>query len=72
MKAEQDLFALKANVGFIIRGPLNDLNQLADHLENFCEQRGLKIAFKKASASRLWIQDDGDNGDKTHGTANPD
>ncbi len=72
MRAEQNLFALKANLGFVIRGPLSDLNQLADHLEDFCEQRGLKIAFKKASASRLWIREDGDHGDKTHGAASPD
>lgn len=69
---DQDLFALKANVGFVIRGPLSDLNQLSAHLEEFCESRGLKIAFKKASASRLWIREDGDNGDKKHGAAGPE
>ncbi len=72
MRAGQDLFAVKANLGFVIRGPLNELTTLSDRLEALCEELGLKIAFKTASASRLWIREDGDNGDKKHGAAGPD
>ena len=61
MRTEQDLFALKANLGVVFRGPLEGLNRLSDHLEDYCRELGVTIAFKKASASRLWIKEDGDD-----------
>ena len=70
MRENQDLFALKANLGVIFRGPLEGLNRVADHLENYCEANGITIAFKKASASRLFIKEDGrggGDGDNEHG-----
>ncbi len=57
-KGAERLFALKANLGIVIRGPLDGLNQLADHLEDYCEANGLTIALKTASASRLWIREE--------------
>ncbi len=68
---DENLFAVKANLGFVIRGPLDELTTLSDRLETLCEGLGLKIAFKKASASRLWIREDGDNGDKRRGGPGP-
>ncbi len=62
MRAEQDLFALKANLGVVFRGPLDGLNRVADHLEDYCREIGVTIAFKKASASRLFIKEDGEGG----------
>ena len=62
MRAEEDLFALKANLGVIFRGPLEGLNRVADHLEDYCREIGITIALKKASASRLFIKEDGEGG----------
>ncbi len=59
MKGNQ--FSIRANLGFVIRGPLDGLNALAEHLEEICKERGLQIVFKRASASRLWIKADEDD-----------
>ncbi len=67
---EDNLFALRANLGVIFRGPLDGLNRVADHLEDYCEANGITIAYKKASASRLFIKEDGEHGrdgDSQHG-----
>ncbi len=58
------VFELKANMGFVVRGPLESLKSLDDRLERFCRELGLKIAYKTASASRLWIQEDGKDDDR--------
>ncbi|MCJ2530899.1 MAG: hypothetical protein LN413_01080 [Candidatus Thermoplasmatota archaeon] len=60
MTASQDLFAVKANLGVVLRGSLDELTTISNRLEELCSDRGVKIAFKKASASRLWIKEDGD------------
>ncbi len=49
-------FSIKANLGFVLRGTLDSLNDFAEYLEDVCEERGLTIVFKQASASRLWIK----------------
>lgn len=59
-----NLFAVKANLGVVIRGPLNGLTTLSERLENLCRELGLSIALKKASASRLWIKGDGEIDDE--------
>ncbi len=61
MSTGRNQFSIKANLGFVIRGTLDGLNAFAEHLEELCEERGLKIVFKKASASRLWIKADEDD-----------
>ncbi len=63
----QDLFSPKANLGIVVRGPMGSLNAFWDGFEELCREHGLKIAFKTASASRLWVKEDED-----HGTASPD
>ncbi len=73
MRAEdEDPFAVKANLGFVLRGPLTEWATLSENLEVRCRELGVKIAFKKASASRLWIREDGDHGDKRHAATGPD
>ncbi len=72
MRAEHadhaELFTLKANLGVIFRGPFEELNRMADHLEEYCAANGVTIAFKKASASRLFVkEDDGRYGDIRNG-----
>ncbi len=59
MKSNQ--FSIRANLGFVIRGPLDGLNAFTEHLEEFCKEHELTIVFKKASASRLWIKADEDD-----------
>lgn len=55
------VFSIKANLGFVLRGSLEDLSAVSDSLEELCEQHNVKIAYKVASASRLRIREDGDS-----------
>ncbi len=60
MKMSQNpprLFAVKANLGFVVRGTMEDLAAFADRLETLAPEMGLVIAYKQASASRLWIKE---------------
>lgn len=54
-------FSIRANLGLVVRGTLDALNAIAEHLEEVCKERGLTIVYKKASASRLWIKADEDD-----------
>ena len=51
-----DLFALKANLGFVVRGPMENLAAFSERIESLCSELGLKIAYKTVSASKLWIK----------------
>jgi hypothetical protein len=50
-------FALKANLGFVIRGSMNDLSLFAERIESLCKDSGLTVVHKHASASKLWIKE---------------
>ena len=52
-----DLFALKANLGLVVRGPMESLAAFSERVEALVSELGLKIAFKTASASKLWIKE---------------
>lgn len=56
IRVKGNQFSIKANLGFVLRGTLDALNAFAEDLEDICKERGLIIAFKEASASRLWIK----------------
>lgn len=49
------LFSPKANLGIIVRGPMRGLTSFWDGFEALCREHDLRIAFKVASASKLWI-----------------
>jgi hypothetical protein len=55
--ASHDLFGLKANLGFVVRGDMETLGTFNARLEALISELGLKIAFKTASASKLWIKE---------------
>ena len=57
MNQKNDLFALKANLGIIVRGAMNDLSLFADRIEELCKELGLIVCHKQASASKLWIKE---------------
>ncbi len=67
MSMNQDLFLPKANLGIVVRGPMGSLDAFWAGFEELCREHGLKIAFKTASASRLWVKEDKDDG-----ASNPD
>jgi len=52
-----DFFGLKANLGFVVRGDMETLGTFNARLEALVSELGLKIAFKIASASKLWIKE---------------
>lgn len=60
-----ELFTPKANLGIVVRGPMNSLIDFWESFEALCERHDLKIAFKRASASRLWVKEDDDNGESS-------
>jgi hypothetical protein len=53
----KDLSGLKANVGLVVRGPVAVLRTFDTEVEAICARLGLKIAFKTASASKLWVKE---------------
>ncbi len=53
----KDLFGVKANLGLVVRGPMDALRTFDDRVEALVAELGLKIAFKTASASRLWVKE---------------
>ena len=46
----------------MVRGPMGSLDSFWEGFEELCLEHGLKIAFKTASASRLWVKEDKDDG----------
>lgn len=56
-----EVFSPKANLGIVVRGPMDRLSLFWDGFEDLCREHGLKIAFKTASGSRLWIHEDGND-----------
>ena len=56
-KQSSDLFALKANLGVIARGSMDNLSLFAERVEALASELGLVIVHKQASASRLWIKE---------------
>ena len=55
--SSSDLFALKANLGFVVRGPMSELPIFAERIETLCADLGLIVVHKTASASKLWIKE---------------
>ncbi len=53
----KELTNLKANVGLVVRGPVAVLRTFDTEVEALCARLGLKIAFKTASATKLWIKE---------------
>ncbi len=59
MQEKEHLLSARANLGIVVRGPMDQLTPFWDDFDRLCLEHGLKIAFKMASASRLWIKEDG-------------
>ncbi len=60
MEEKEHLLSARANLAFVVRGPMDHLTPFWEDLERLCQRHRLKIAFKMASASRLWIKEDED------------
>jgi len=50
-------FGFKSNLGLVVRGPMDALRTFDNEVEALCARLGLKIAFKTASASKLWVKE---------------
>ena len=61
IRMKSDLFSPKANLGIVVRGHMGSLNAFWEGFEELCREHDLKIAFKTASASRLWVKEDEEN-----------
>lgn len=48
-------FEIKANMGLILRGNLNDLDRLLTVIKNEIDESECQIVFREVSADRLWI-----------------
>lgn len=53
-----DVFAVRANVGMVVPGPMESLPVFMEGAERLCSGLGLVLVFERASASRLRNKDD--------------
>jgi len=58
MQTNRPSLSFRGSLGVVFRGDVNALSAWADELERLCAERGLTIAFKLASGSKLWIRED--------------
>ena len=55
MRLDNGEFEVKANLGIIIRGNINELDQLLTVIKDNVGQSDSQIVFKEVSAGKLWI-----------------
>ena len=52
-------FRIKANLGFVVRGPILSLQIVLDELQRFVASRpDLALVYSKVSANRIFIEEE--------------